>query len=226
MEVEGYQQNRYLLFRGGVLTNPLFEKLTGTKGVFAKLNLKVGGVITPDNSLLLNIHLYDTIVEKMKLLNNIIALINLVPSILSFQATGFSAKGYKIKDGKVTLLLYRNFIHITKGTIKGKNNNLNFQFHGYIYPFRKELNLKIKAIINLKIKNIPIVGKLVSYILFGKRGALTIDIQVKGDLENPNVSLSTMEDIATSPLQIMSHIATLPLYLMGIYHPSQNEELQ
>jgi hypothetical protein len=226
MVLEAHQQNDYLLFRGGTLHNRLFEEITGAKGVFTQLNLDIGGVITPADYMVVNINLYDTIVQKMKLLNNIIALLNLVPSLLSFQATGFSAKGYKIKKGAVTLLLYRNFIHITRGYIKGKNNNLDFQFYGYIYPFTKKIDMKVKAIINLKIKNIPIIGKVVSYILFGSRGAIVVDIKVAGKLDDPSISLSTAQDLATSPFKILSHIATLPFYLLGIYHPDENEELQ
>jgi hypothetical protein len=224
LKVKIWQHNGYTIATGSKIDLGWFERTTGLKGIFAQLNLAGSGVITPDKFILVNIRIWDTIIAKLRLLNNIIALINTIPAILSFQPAGFSGKGYKIKEGRFTIVADRQFqtIHLTKGAIIGKNQNLNLFFWGYIYPAQKSLDLMVRVVIPIKVKYIPLVGPLVSYILFGKSGGIVVDAKATGNWEDPKVELSTVRDLTSAPLKILYRLLSTPFQLQDIYNGVYN----
>ena len=151
------------------------------------------------------------IVKDLKTLNNIVAFLNTIPALLSLKSPGYSAKGYKGK-GEIIFLLYKNRFYLKKIEINGKN--LAFKGKGYINLENKTILLKISALMKMKVKNIPVIGKSLSYILFGKDHSITVNIIVKGDLENPQVSQDLGESLLLSPFNIIKRVITLPAYLL------------
>ncbi len=149
------------------------------------------------------------IVKELKLLNNIIAFINTIPSLLSLQAPGFSAKGYKIKKGYISYVFSSNILRILTLNIEG--NNLGFIGKGAINFNTKKMNLDIVAIMKIKLKKIPILGKGLSYILFGKDGNLYVGIKVTGSLDNPKIKQKLP---AITPSNIIKRIITLPFNIL------------
>ena len=219
LKVEAYQHNGYTIARWNKLDKALFEKLTGYKEIFGQLNLYGGAVVTPYGYTLVNVRLKDTIITKMKLLNNLLALLNTLPAILSFRSLGFSGKGYKIEKGGITAIIIGDTIHITRGAVLDKNQNLNLFFWGYIYPKTKKMDMMIRVIVPIKVKYIPVVGPLLSYIVFGKSGGLVVDVKATGDLADPSLSVSTVKDVASAPFKIFMRVLKAPFKLRSIYRP-------
>lgn len=149
--------------------------------------------------------------ENLKALNNLIAFLNTVPSLLSLKSPGFSSKGYKIKYGYIKYVLYNNILYFDSIKIIGKN--IDFKGKGTINLETNEIMLKLQATLKMKYKKIPIVGKGISHILFGKDGNINVKLIVKGDLNNPKVSSDIGKDIILSPFNIFKRTLTLPFNL-------------
>ena len=144
-------------------------------------------------------------IKELKVFNNVIATINLIPSLITFQPAGFSDKGYKIKHGYIDYFLYNNVLFLKQVNIKGEN--ITFSAKGYIDLAKKtiDLNVNVNLIVKL-IKDIPIIN----YILLGKDNGITIKISITGDLNNPEVHKNAIENIVMSPLGIIKRLFLTP----------------
>jgi len=209
--IEGYTKQKYLLLEGKNFDKKLFEAFLPSMTFFKEINTDFLLVKSPDDFYTGKIYINHAIVKELKTLNNVIAFINTIPSLLSFSSPGFSAKGYKIKKGYINYLLYKKILYIKQADIYG--DNLDFFAKGYIDLNKNYIFLKITANMKMKLKKIPIIGKGLSYLLFGKDGSIDIKMVVKGDLSNPEVKEDIGKDILLSPFKLFKRAITLPFNL-------------
>ena len=209
--LEGYTKKGYFLMEGKHYEKEELVALLDFFNNFKNINLDFIFVKSPDNFYTGKIYINSGIVKKLTVLNNIIAFLNTIPSLLSLNTPGFSAKGYKIKKGYVDYLFYKNILYFKQLKITGIN--LDFIGKGYIDFNTQKIYLKITAIMKMKYKKIPIVGKGLSYILFGKDGNIDVKILVKGNLENPKVTQDIGKSILLTPFQLFKRAITLPFNL-------------
>ncbi len=209
--LKGYTKNKYLLIEGKNYTKEALVPLFDFFNNFNNINLDFIIVKSPDNFYTGKIYINKGTVKDLAALNNIIAFINTIPALLSLKTPGFSAKGYKIKNGFINFLFYNNILYFKQIKIKGVN--INFNAKGYINLNKKLIRLKIHTILKIKLKNIPIIGKALSYLFFGKNGYLHINILVNGNLNNPKVSKDLGGGIIELPLKLFKRILTLPFHI-------------
>ncbi|QCT94582.1 hypothetical protein FE773_05145 [Caminibacter mediatlanticus TB-2] len=206
--LNGYTKQGYFLLEGKNYEKEELVPLLDFFNHFTSINLDFVLVKSPDNFYTGKVYINKGTVKELLLLNNIIAFLNTIPSILSLSSPGFSAKGYKIKEGFINYLYYKNILYFKQISIKGIN--LDFYGKGYIDLNKNIINLKLTAKMKMKIKKIPIVGKGLSYILFGKDGAIDVKIVIKGDLNNPKVTQDIGKSILLSPFELFKRTITLP----------------
>ena len=209
--LKGYTKRGYLLLEGQNFSNEELRAFLPTFDFFNLINLDFITVKSPDDFYTGKIYINRAIIRELKSLNNIIAFINTVPSILSFSSPGFSSKGYKIKKGFINYLLYKKILYIKEAKING--DNLDFYAKGYIDFNKNYIFLKITANMKIKLKKIPIIGKGLSYLLFGKDGSIDVKMIVKGDINNPKVKEDIGKDILMSPFKLFKRAITLPFNL-------------
>ena len=208
----GYTKNNYFLLEGKRFSNEEIKTLLPAMGnFFKKINLDFTLVKSPDNYYIGHIYINNGIIAQLKSLNNIIAFLNTIPSLLSLSNPGFSSKGYKIIKGDIQYLLYKKIIYIKKAFIQG--NNIDFKTKGYINLNTNKINLKVIATLKLKLKKIPIVGKGLSYLLLGKDGNIDVKIVVKGNLNNPSVKKDLGNAFLPNPFALFKRVITLPFHL-------------
>jgi hypothetical protein len=209
--LKGYTKRGYLLLEGQNFSNEELRAFLPTFDFFNLIDLDFITVKSPDDFYTGKIYINRAIIRELKSLNNIIAFINTVPSILSFSSPGFSSKGYKIKKGFINYLLYKKILYIKEAKING--DNLDFYAKGYIDFNKNYIFLKITANMKIKLKKIPIIGKGLSYLLFGKDGSIDIKMIAKGDINNPKVQKDIGKDILMSPFKLFKRAITLPFNL-------------
>jgi len=207
----GYTKNNYLLIEGKNFSLEEFKAFLPAFNFFDDIKLSFVMVKSPDEFFNGKIYIDYGVIKDLKLLNNIIAFINTIPSLVTFSSPGFSSKGYKIKNGYIDYLFYKNIFYIKKAKIKG--NNLNFDAKGYIDFNKSYIFLKVKANMKIKVEKIPIIGKSVSYLLLGTDGSIDIKMIVKGSLNNPKVKKDLGKEILQTPFNIFKRAITLPFHL-------------
>jgi hypothetical protein len=206
--LNGYTKQGYFLLEGKNYHKEELVALLDFFKHFKRINLDFILVKSPDNFYTGKIYLNKSILNELTTLNNIVAFLNTIPSLLSLSTPGFSAKGYKIKKGEISYLFYKNILYLKKIKIIGEN--IDFYGKGYINLEKNTINLKITAVMKMKLKKIPIIGKGLSYILFGKDGNIDVKIVVKGDLNNPKVSQDLGKTIILTPFELFKRVLTLP----------------
>ena len=206
--LKGYTKNNYLLIEGKNYNKESLTPLLEFFNHFSYINLDFILVRSPESFYTGKIFIKKGAIKDLGTLNNIIAFINTIPALLTLHTPGFSSKGYKIKDGYINYLFYKNILYFKKITIKGIN--LDFSGKGYVDLNKNYIKMKLHTIIKIKLKKIPIIGKAISYLLFGKDGYLHLNIFVQGNLDNPKISKDLGGGIIESPLKLFKRIITLP----------------
>ena len=206
--LHGYTKNKFLLIEGKNYTKQALVPLFNFFNHFNYINLDFVTVRSPQNFYTGKIYIKKGAIKDLGALNNIIAFINTIPALLTLNNPGFSSKGYKIKKGYINYLFYNNILYFKQIKIKGIN--IDFDGKGYVDLNKNFIKMKIHTIIKIKLKKIPIIGKGLSYLFFGKDGYLHVNIFVKGNLDNPKISKDMGGGIIESPLKLFKRIITLP----------------
>ncbi|WP_104713955.1 AsmA-like C-terminal domain-containing protein [Helicobacter cetorum] len=148
----------------------------------------------------------NTSLKNFALMQNMVNLINTIPSLIVFKNPHWGANGYDIKKGSIVFGVTKQYLGLEQINIIGKT--LDIAGNGIIELDRNKLDLSleistIKALSNV-ISNIPIVG----YLILGKNGKISTNVSVKGTLDNPTTKITLAKDIAQAPLKILRRIFT------------------
>ena len=155
------------------------------------------------------IYINKTTITDYKILNNVLAFVNTVPSLVTFQLPGYSTEGIYVDKA------YANF--------QSKNNIFNFTD---IFLDSKEIDILGKGVANLNNDNIDVVLNLktdlgsdlskvpvVGYILLDGNSVSTT-LSIKGKASDPEVKSLIAEDIVVAPLNIIKRTLALPYKLI------------
>ena len=150
-----------------------------------------------------------TIIKKYKTLNNILAFINTVPSLVTFNVPGYAKEGLKVNkaymmftsaDEKFNISdIYLNSKEIDilgKGTVDLKNSFI-------------DLILNLKTDLGSDLAKVPLVG----YVILGQ-DSISTTLSIKGDLANPKVKSLIAKDIIVAPLNIIKRTLLYPYKLL------------
>jgi hypothetical protein len=209
--IKGYTKHNYFLLEGKNFKKEELKALLPQINFLKEINLDFTLVKSPDNYYIGDIYINHAIINKLTALNNVVAFLNTIPSILSLSSPGFSAKGYEIKTGNIQYLLYKKILYIKYSKIIGKN--IDFISKGYLDFNKNYINLKTTAILKLKLKKIPIIGKGLSYLLLGKDGNIKVNILIRGNLNNPKIKKDIGKAIIPNPFELFKRAITLPFNL-------------
>jgi hypothetical protein len=206
--LKGYTKSKYFLLEGKNFSKEEINALIAKVDFFKQINADFTLVKSPENYYIGTIYINRAIVRELKALNNVMAFLNTIPAILSLSSPGFSSKGYKIKNGKIQYLLYNNILYLKRAKIIGEN--IDFISKGYIDFNKNYINLKTTAILKLKLKKIPILGKGLSYLFLGKDGNIKVNIIIKGELDNPKIEKDIGKAIIPNPFDLFKRTLSLP----------------
>jgi hypothetical protein len=150
----------------------------------------------------------DTTVIDYKVLNNILAFVNTIPSLVTFSVPGYSKNGLEVSSAYMNFHVKDDILNFTdisldskeidiigKGTASYKHNNI-------------DVDLNLKTDLGSSVSKIPVVG----YILLGKDNIST-SMKISGKLNDPEVKSLIAKDIAVAPLNIIKRTLLLPFHL-------------
>ncbi len=148
----------------------------------------------------------NTSLKNLALMQNMVNLINTIPSLIVFRNPHLGANGYQIKTGSIVFGITKEYLGLEKINLIGKT--LDVAGNGVIELDTNKLDLNlevstIKALSNV-LSKIPIVG----YLILGKEGKVTTNVNVKGTLDNPKTKVTLAADIIQAPFKILRRIFT------------------
>lgn len=141
--------------------------------------------------------------------NNIVAFVNLAPSLFTLSNPGFNTQGYFIQNARVKFHVKDGVLYLDSITIEG--NHTDVHAHGFVNLNSRNIQLE------LKIFTIKSLGKIISslplagHLILGKDKNFTISAKVDGTLEKPELTTYTTEGILLSPFHILKRIIRYPV---------------
>jgi hypothetical protein len=164
-------------------------------------------------------YIKDTTILDYVVLNNILAFINTIPSLVTFSLPGYNKKGLRIDNAYMKFHLKNHVFNISdiylgskelkilgKGTASVKYNNI-------------DLTLNLKTDLGSNLSKIPLVG----YIIFDGE-SISTTLEVTGKLTDPKVNTMLARDIAVAPLNIILRTLTLPYKIVKDITDSNNSK--
>lgn len=153
-------------------------------------------------------YIKNTVIIDYKLLNNIFAFINTIPSLVTFSLPNYDKDGLVVKSSYVNFHFKDDILNISdiyldseeidilgRGTASFKNNSI-------------DLKLNLKTDLGSTLSKVPVVG----YILFDK-DSLSTSLSVSGKLSDPDVKTLIAQEIIIAPLNIIKRTLLFPLRL-------------
>ncbi|MGD9716421.1 MAG: AsmA-like C-terminal domain-containing protein [Sulfuricurvum sp.] len=152
----------------------------------------------------------NTVLKDYKVLNNVLAFVNTVPSLATFSLPNYHSKGLPVKEG------YAHF-NYRKGVLKVDNFTLNSPEMKILGEGKADLNtntiegaLTLKTDLGSKLGKVPMVG----YILLGDDGSVSTTLTLSGSLEDPKIETAIAKEIVTAPFNILKRTLVYPFLWM------------
>jgi len=153
------------------------------------------------------------VLKDVKAYNDMIALLNTLPALVSFSSPGFSAKGFEIKKGRILFTLKGQKLHLGSILLEGKSSTIAGKGGVDLQSGKLDIDLAIRTAreVGRTLGQIPMVG----YILFGKDKSLTIGVKIRGTMEKPKVSTNPVGEALLYPLELLKRTLLAPAQLGG-----------
>jgi len=154
-------------------------------------------------------YIKDTTVLDYKVLNNVLAAINTIPSLVTFSLPGYSKHGLKVDTSYMVFNVKDGLFNVSDFVIDSKELDI---FAKGVANLKKDT---IDATVNLKtdlgsdVSKIPIVG----YIIFDGE-SISTNLSIKGKLSDPQVKSLLAKDIITAPINILKRTVLFPFKLI------------
>jgi hypothetical protein len=151
------------------------------------------------------VHIANTTILSYKLLNNLLAFVNTVPSLITFSLPGYSRKGLFAEEGYINFSAKDKIYTFENISLKSKELNILGKGSADFKSDTIDVKLNLKTDLASNISQIPIVG----HIIFDDESVSTT-VNLKGDLKEPQIESHLVTDIAVAPLNIIKRALTLP----------------
>ncbi len=148
-----------------------------------------------------------TIIIKYKIINNILAFVNTVPSLLTFSLPNYDTEGMPVDLAYSIFKVKNRIFDVQKLSLDSPELKIVGDGHININNDTLNLKLQLKTDIGSDLKNVPLVG----YIVLGN-DTVSTNLHVYGDLKDPKVETFVVEDVLSAPLNILKRTITLPFY--------------
>lgn len=152
----------------------------------------------------------NTILKEYKVLNNVLAFINTVPSLATFSLPDYNTQGLPVKEGYLHFAYDKGMVNIDNFTINSREIKILGEGHADLKDQTLLATLTLKSDLGSKFSKIPMVG----YIIFGDDGSISTTVSVSGKIENPTVETAIAKEIVTAPFNILKRTLIYPFLWM------------
>ncbi len=164
-------------------------------------------------------YIKDTVILDYKILNNILAFVNTVPSLVTFSLPGYSSKGLSVKSAYMNFHAKENDFTVSDIFLDSQEIDILGRGTASLKTNTTDLLLNLKTNLGSSISQIPLVGHL---ILDGN--TLSTTLSVTGSLDDPSITYLMAKDIVVAPLNIIKRVLLLPFNLINSDEDNESKE--
>jgi hypothetical protein len=151
----------------------------------------------------------DTTIIEYKILNNVLAFINTIPSLVTFSLPSYNTNGLYTKSAYMSFKAKDDIFHISDLYLDSEEVDILGRGVASIKQNSIDLKLNLKTDLGSSLSQVPIVG----YLLFDENSVST-SLKVTGELSDPEVDSSLPSEIIVAPLNLIKRTLMLPQHLL------------
>jgi len=165
-------------------------------------------------------YIHDTTVIDYKLLNNILAFVNTVPSLVTFSLPDYNKNGLHVQTAYAKFHSINGLFNISDFSVDAKEIDILGKGNADFYKDTIDLTLNLKTDLGSNASKIPLVG----YILFDK-DVISTSMKITGKLSDPEIHSLLARDIIVAPLNILKRTILLPFkFISDVITPTEEEK--
>ncbi len=152
------------------------------------------------------LRIQNTVIKDYKHLNNMLAFINTLPGLLTFNPPNYNSQGLPAREAYVEAIFDHGVIELQSMVVD--SNELDLRGAGIIDLNNNTTDMTFNLISGARksVGRIPVIG----FLLVGNNQRPTVTLKVSGDLENPTVSNSAAKNLVAYPWQLIQNTISLP----------------
>ena len=171
-----------------------------------KLNFSMNGTIKNYDGLF---YITDTTIVDYKMLNNILAFVNTVPSLTTFSLPGYSKSGLKVSSAYMNFNAKSSVFNISDFFLDSKEIDILGSGVADVPKDKIDITLNLKTDLGSSASKIPLVG----YVILGD-DAISTTMSITGKLSDPTVRSLIAKEILVAPINIVKRALLLPYDLL------------
>jgi hypothetical protein len=148
----------------------------------------------------------NTVIKDYKTLNNMLAFVNTLPGLLTFNPPNYNTHGLPAREAYADLNYTDSVLELHSLIVD--SDELDLRGSGTIDMKNETIDMTFNMISGAKksVGRIPLLG----FILVGDDKDPTLTLKVEGNMEDPKVSNTAAESIVTYPWQLIKRTVLLP----------------
>lgn len=155
------------------------------------------------------LYIKDSTIVKYKLLNNILAFINTVPSLVTFSLPGYSKKGLFTKEAYIKFTANKSLLHLSDIYLESKELTISGTGDADPKEDMVDITLNLQTDLGSNASQIPLVG----HVIFNGESVATT-LEITGKLSDPKVKSLLAQEIMVAPINIIKRTLMLPYDLL------------
>ncbi len=152
----------------------------------------------------------NTILKDYKLLNNVLAFINTVPSLATFSLPNYNTQGLPVEEGYAQFMYKNGMLNVHNFTLNSPEIKILGEGNSNLRTHTLNGSLTLKTDLGSALAKVPMVG----YILFGNDGSVSTTVTIRGNLENPKIETAIAKEIVTAPYNMIKRTLVYPFLWM------------
>lgn len=152
----------------------------------------------------------NTILKDYKLLNNVLAFINTVPSLATFSLPNYNTQGLPVEEGYAQFNYKNGIVNVHNFTLNSPEIKILGEGNSNLKTKTLNGSLTLKTDLGSALAKVPMVG----YILFGDDGSISTTVSISGNIENPKIETAIAKEIVTAPYNMVKRTLVYPFLWM------------
>ena len=210
-----YKTKRFYLYGSGFGDKFMEDLFFLSKFKGGTLNFNIIGSFNDYRGI---VEISDATIMDYIILNNILAFIDTVPSLVTFSLPSYSTDGLKIKKAYASFHYINDMFELDNIRLDSEQLQIVGKGKASYKQNFVELILQLKTNLAEKASKIPVVG----YVLFDGE-SISTTLKVYGKLTDPEVTTMLARDIVVAPLNIIKRTLILPAHLLGLDKDDDNK---
>ena len=164
------------------------------------------------------VYINESTIKDYKALNNILAFVNTVPSLVTFQLPGYNKKGLFVDNAYINFKAKNDFYTLSDISLTSQEMDIVGKGSINLNNEDVDLMLNLKTDLGSNVSKIPVVG----YILLDK-DTISTTLSIKGNIKQPHIQSHIATNIVVAPINIITRTLKFPYKLIeGVFSKETN----